>query len=175
MMGLSADELLEHREFVRALARRLVFDEDQAEDVVQETWLAALRSPPRDHSGLRAWLATVARNVARRLARSKRRREAREHDAARPEVIGSAAEAVARVQWHRKVVDEVLELEEPSRSAVLRHFFEGLSPKEIATLDGLPASTVRVRLHRALDTLRARLDRRARALSIHNYESPRAA
>lgn len=180
-MKLSPEDLLKHREFVRALARRLVFDEDRAEDVVQETWLAALRSPPRDHSGLRAWLAVVARNVARRWARSKRRRDDREREAARPETVGSAEEAVARVQWHRRVVDEVLVLDEPYRSTVIRHFFEDLSPKQIAALEGVPASTVRVRLHRALDMLRGRLDsaaggsRRAWAVALLPLAMPEKA
>ena len=42
---LSAEALLEHATFLRALARRLLFDEQKAEDVVQETYLAALRHP----------------------------------------------------------------------------------------------------------------------------------
>jgi len=48
------ETLLSHRPFVRALARRLVRDEARAEDVVQETWLAALRRPPRHAGALRA-------------------------------------------------------------------------------------------------------------------------
>ncbi|MHC4137912.1 MAG: sigma factor, partial [Planctomycetota bacterium] len=39
--------LLEHRAFVRSVVRRLLRDENLVDDVVQETWLAALRRPPR--------------------------------------------------------------------------------------------------------------------------------
>ena len=39
--------LLRHRPFVRALARRLVRDDARAEDVVQDTYVAALKNPPR--------------------------------------------------------------------------------------------------------------------------------
>ena len=41
------DALLEHQEFVRALAKSLIRDSASAEDVAQETWLSALTNPPR--------------------------------------------------------------------------------------------------------------------------------
>ena len=40
------EDLLRHSAWVQALARTLVRDADLAEDLVQETWLAALRRPP---------------------------------------------------------------------------------------------------------------------------------
>ena len=67
-------ELSSHADWVRALARELVRDEHRAEDVVQETWVAALRRPPRDDSNVRGWLATVVRNVVRGRARANVRR-----------------------------------------------------------------------------------------------------
>jgi DNA-directed RNA polymerase specialized sigma24 family protein len=39
-------ELLTHADWVKSLARELVRDEHRAEDVVQETWIAALRHGP---------------------------------------------------------------------------------------------------------------------------------
>ncbi|MHC4732283.1 MAG: carboxypeptidase regulatory-like domain-containing protein, partial [Planctomycetota bacterium] len=71
----------------------------------------------------------------------------------------SVAESVARVELHRKVVDEVLALEEPYRSSITLRYFDGLSPKEIARRLGTPVRTVKTRLHRALERLRGRLDR----------------
>ena len=64
------DRLLAHAEFLRALARSLVADAHEADDVVQGAYLAALEHPPRAGSNLRAWLGTVARNVAFRTKRS---------------------------------------------------------------------------------------------------------
>lgn len=58
------EELLEHAAWIRRLARRLVQGEARADDLVQETWLAALRAAPRG-GPLRPWLARVARNFAR--------------------------------------------------------------------------------------------------------------
>ena len=69
------DSLLQHRGLVEGLARQLVYDSHQADDISQETWLAALRRPPK---GERApgWLATVVRNFAKQQARSESRRDA---------------------------------------------------------------------------------------------------
>src|SRR5205814_10341316 len=47
------EELLAHAGWVRALARELVRDASTADDLVQETWLAALRHPPRAGSSMR--------------------------------------------------------------------------------------------------------------------------
>ena len=78
MERLTADALLEHEGFVRSLARRLLVDEHDAADLVQETWLRALRglSPTgaQGHRSARRWLAVVAS----RLASNRRRTE--EHD-----------------------------------------------------------------------------------------------
>lgn len=51
---VDGEALLAHGEFVRALARKLVFDDDRVDDVVQETGLAALEhAPERPRSLLR--------------------------------------------------------------------------------------------------------------------------
>ena len=61
---LDPESLLEHRAFVRAVVRKLIPDEHGVEDIVQETCLKALRSPPSAPGALRAWLARVGRNLA---------------------------------------------------------------------------------------------------------------
>ena len=77
--------LKDHGEFVRALARTLVLDGGEADDVSQETWLAALRHPPERERGQRSWLSAVVRRIVSRTRRDARRRQDREHLAARPE------------------------------------------------------------------------------------------
>ena len=59
------DALLEHGDFVRALARTLVADPERADDVVQQTWMASIEKPPISGLPARAWLAAVVRNAAR--------------------------------------------------------------------------------------------------------------
>src|SRR5688572_14341405 len=79
------ETLRQHGGFVRAVARRLVLDDSRADDVSQQTWLAALEHPPSRERGIRAWFATVARNFSFRSHREDRRRAERERLSARSE------------------------------------------------------------------------------------------
>src|SRR6185369_17612701 len=79
-----AEELLRHATWLRALARALVRPDD-VDDVVQETWTAALARPPGSAAALRVWLERVVRNVAFQFARTTGRRARREQAAALPE------------------------------------------------------------------------------------------
>jgi RNA polymerase sigma-70 factor (ECF subfamily) len=153
------DALLQHAGFIRGVARGLLVDAVSADDVVQETWLAALRHPPAAGANLRAWLAVVARNLASRVRRSAKRRARHEPRGARPDRLPSAAELAARIEIQRRVLDAVERLDEPYRGTLLYRYFDGLLPKEIAERLGVPVKTVKSRLHRALRTLRADLGR----------------
>lgn len=151
------EELLAHVEWVRRLARSLVAREDSAEEVAQETWLQALRSPPADRTNVRGWLTRVAQNVARKLVRGDRRREAREAAAPSPAPLPSPQESLERAQLQRRVVDALLALDETSRAALLLRFFEGLPPRDVARVLGVPVETARTRIKRGLLLLRERL------------------
>src|SRR5262245_139056 len=70
--------LLEHAAWLRRLARSLV----DGEDLVQDTWLAALRRPPATDRPMRPWLRRVFGNAARFRWRSEVNRSARERAAA---------------------------------------------------------------------------------------------
>ena len=127
-LSIPAESLLEHREFVRRLARSLVRDEHAAQDLVQDTWLEALRRPPHSISGVRAWLASVVRTRARNRARGEARRTTRELAAAREEADRSEHGLHERFAMQHKVVEAVLALREPYKTVVLLHYYEGLSP-----------------------------------------------
>ena len=121
---IAPEKLLAHSGWVQALARQLVRDESTADDLVQDTWLAALRRPPRRSGPLRGWLSTVLRNRARETHRRESRRVRRETEAALPERTLDAAEVVARADAHKDVVLAVLALEEPYRTTILFRYFE---------------------------------------------------
>jgi RNA polymerase sigma-70 factor (ECF subfamily) len=157
---LTAESLLAHEPFVRAVVRGLVDDDASLNDVVQETWLAALRRPPREGTSLRAWLAHVAGNRARDARRAERRRRRREEEAAVPEGLESVAAAHERLSAQRELVDAVLALDEPYRTVVFLRHWHGLAPGEIAARTGRGAGTVRSQLSRAHEILRGRLDAR---------------
>ncbi len=151
-------ELLAHEEFMRRLAIRLLGDEHHADDVVQETWLAALQKPPRHGANVRGWLSRVVRNLSLKRRRSETRLDKRHARAAAPLPAESASGAVARVEMQRHVVEAVHALEEPYRSVVTLRYFDDLAPAEIARRTGVPKKTVETRLRRAIRRLRDRLD-----------------
>ncbi len=155
---VDADQVARHADAVRALARRLVCDGATAEDVAQEAWLVALEGARRGDVPLRWWVRGVVRNVARHFRRADATRRRHETRAARPEAMPTAECSVERAEVHRRLVDAVLALDEPYRATVLARYFDELSSAEIARREGVPEGTVRSRLKRGLDMLRARLD-----------------
>src|SRR5262245_21003652 len=78
-------QLLQHQDFALDLARRLARDVHGAEDLVQQAWLRALRSPPRDDRGLRGWVARVVVNLSRSRYRADERLRRAELFAGAPE------------------------------------------------------------------------------------------
>src|SRR6185312_5932399 len=153
--------LLAHADWLRDLARKLVGGA-AADDAVQDTFVAALRSPPDPDLPAKPWLARVLRNASRMAHRSDTRR-ARREDAvtqlATP--ASSAADTVARAETFRMLVELVLALDEPYRATLLRHYFDGETFAAIARRDGIPEATVRGRHKQALERLRRRLDARS--------------
>jgi len=152
------ERLLEHRVWVRTLARALVSDATRADDVEQDAWLAAMTRPPRHAAGLKTWLARLVRHRASNARRAETRRASHERTAFEPTDDADPTDAVARIEELERVVRAVLALDEPYRSTVVLRFYEDLDAHAIAERTGAPVETVRTRLKRALAQLRGRLD-----------------
>ncbi len=152
--------LLENGTWVRRLARRLLYDESLADDVVQEVWITALRRPPSKPAALQAWLRTVVRSLAFRANRSERRRTRRERAAGKPDSVRAGDSVAERLETQSLLADAVRELDEPYRTVVYFHYFDERPLAEIARELGIPDSTVRTQLARGLERLRASLSRR---------------
>ena len=133
-----AVDLAAHRRFVRSLARSLVADASAADDLVQDTWVAALTRGPREGGSLRAWFATVLRRRAAESRRAGASRSRREEVAARGEALPSTLDMVERAAVQRDLVQAVLDLDEPYRTTILWRFLEELPPREIARRAGVP-------------------------------------
>jgi len=153
------DSLLEYEPFVRAVARGLLSDEAQVDDIVQETWTRALKKPPGHGRAIKAWLAKVVRNLAMDLRRGEGRRRARE-GAARdaPAAVEPVDELQSRLEAHQAVIASVLALGEPYQSVVMLVYYQGMSPGDAAEKLGRKPATVRTQLCRAHEILRERLD-----------------
>jgi RNA polymerase sigma factor (sigma-70 family) len=157
------DDLLAHAGWTRAMAVRLLGDSDEAEDVLQETWISALRRRPAPGGSLRPWLATVVRNLVRSRARSgtraRRKVEQLVHvsDAAAP----SPEDLLGQLETERLIAAMVLNLPEPYRRTIIRRYHQGQSSAEIARAEGIAEGTVRWRLKQGIDDLRHRFEERA--------------
>lgn len=154
---LSLDSLLEHRDFVRRLAQRLVSDPSSADDLEQECWLTSMRHTGEEPSSPRGWLSKVARNLALESFRSAKSRRLREVAVSPKEALPSTEEVVSAAEVHQVVVRAVLGLDEPYRSTLLLRFFSGAPPRVIAARENVSVETVRSRLTRGLALLRGRI------------------
>ena len=157
----SAEQLLQDIAWLKSLATMLANDRDDADDLVQEAWIAAWRRQPDGTRPMRAWLTKVVRDLAGMKHRSDRRRAARHALADDAQVPAAPDELLAQMRLHRLLVELVIELDEPYRSTIIARFVEGRTSASIAQSLGIPAGTVRKRLHEALSRLRAGLDANA--------------
>ncbi|HEX6811579.1 MAG TPA: sigma-70 family RNA polymerase sigma factor [Planctomycetota bacterium] len=158
MTQFSADDLTQHADAMRRLARDLLADASLADDAVQQAWVTALTRPPAARVAVAAWLRAVVRSCALDLLRSEGRRRRREELVRRRAPIVQATDD--RLDWQEAVVAAVRALDEPYRTTVWLRYYEGHAPGEIAQRLGEPKKTIKTRLWRALQQLRTRLDAR---------------
>ena len=162
-----------HNRKLYRVARAVLHDDSEAEDVVQETYVRALSNLDRfrGDSSLATWLTRIAVNEA--LGRLRRRRPKVELDALdtaqerdRMQVIpfpgtrgeGDPEQAAARQEIRRLLERAIDQLAEPFRIVFVLRDIEELSVEETAEQLGLRPETVRTRLHRARTQLRKTLD-----------------
>ena len=146
------------------LARAVVSDAREAEDVLQQAFLAAWQSAGqfRGESSARTWLLTIARHAAFR-ARARRAREPIEEVALDdlgiragwggpdPEMLALAADARERLEA------ALARLTPAEREVLVLRELEGLSGAETATVLGVGQAAMKSRLHRARLALAATL------------------
>lgn len=150
------------------VARRLTGTSIDAEDLVQETLLRAIRAVDRfDGRYPRAWLLTILRNTWKNSLRKRRPsllRETEEAFAAVPahgaDGRGGAEALVMDATVDGALLAALRDLTPKMREAVVLVDVDGLSYREAAELLGIPEGTVMSRLHRARRRLRQQLSGR---------------
>ena len=153
-----------HEPAVRRYFGRLGITPEDADDLVQATFLEAHRAAQRfdeQHSAL-SWLLGIATMMARRHRRSIGRTLARIAAWAihpRRELSESAApdELVERERAVRRVAAALDRLSDKKRETFVLVALEGLRGEEVAIALGIPVRTVWTRLHHARRELRALL------------------
>jgi len=163
-----------HRRGILRVASKLLRDQAAAEDVVQETWVRAMRffgTRATDGQPSAAWFYRVALNLCydrlRALARDRTAvAEPAELDGgelAEAHAVGSGAPAVdpeqevLRAELARAVREAVEGLPPLLREAVVLREYGGLKYREIAEIASCPVGTVMSRLHLARQRLRLAL------------------
>jgi RNA polymerase sigma-70 factor, ECF subfamily len=173
-------EVLEQLPSLLAVATRLTRNPSEAEDLVQDAVLKAIRAHTQFESGtnLRAWLLKILTNTfINRYRRGGLERSVLESPDADPLADGwvssSTIEAMRdpESQALRPILEAEIgkaldELPAEFRLAVVLSDVEDLSYKEIAEIMGCPIGTVMSRLHRGRRLLKSRLYEHARAFGI---------
>ena len=151
--------LLPHLDAAYNLARWLVRNPQDAEDVVQEAYLRAVKFREGYLGGdARAWLLKIVRNASYTLIEKRRPSEsAEEFDETVHEqpVKQASVEAVLIKDAESRAVRAALRrLPDEYREVLVLREFEGLAYKEIAEIVGIPIGTVMSSLSRARSQLR---------------------
>jgi RNA polymerase sigma-70 factor (ECF subfamily) len=124
-----------------------------ADDLFQDTWLRVVRSkekfdPERRFS---TWLFQIANNLCRDRGRRRSvRRRAQEEMMAQRGQRTQAPTVDLRLDVRRRMAG----LPERLREVLLLRYFHGMTEREIAEVVGIPAGTVKSRLHTAVHALR---------------------
>jgi RNA polymerase sigma-70 factor (ECF subfamily) len=154
--------VIEHLDGLYNLARWLTRNTDEAQDLVQETALKALRARDQFRGGttLTAWLYSILRNsfIDRYW---KRHREPSGQGGSLTGVLGELEQALEETEIERlrplvaADINRALEaLPEQWRTTVLLAEVEGLTWEEVAEVMGCPLGTVQSRIFRARRVLR---------------------
>ena len=164
------------REYGRRMllvARRLMRDEDDARDCVQEALLQAFRKIDtfEGRSALNTWLHRIVVNAALSKLRSRERKREDSLDELLPKFddlgcriepqsatlrsVESIVEQKENAKLVRRAIDE---LPETYRTVLLLRDIEHLNTEETATLLEISANAVKIRLHRARAILKKKLE-----------------
>lgn len=155
------------------IARHLSGRVDEAEDLVQQTFLVAIERAATWNAslGLFPWLIGILTNQAR----LRHRRAARAVDAARLRTTPSEGpDATAeRGELTTAIARAVEELGEVYQPVLHLHLFHGLNAKEIGEALGRPAGSVRTQIVRGLEHLRRALPMGLGVVTVTALESGR--
>jgi RNA polymerase sigma-70 factor (ECF subfamily) len=168
------DELLRtHGGRLLAVARRLLRNDEDARDAVQEAFLLAFRGIPSfaGRCRLGTWLHRIVVNASLMKIRHRERKPETPIDDLLPEYLPDGHHVVEYDEWRlpapqRILRDEVRSqvhaaidrLPDSYRTVLLLRDIDELDTTEVADLLGITPNAVKIRLHRARQALRTLLD-----------------
>ena len=147
-----------YRDSLFRFGYRLTGSAETAEDLVHDCFVALLRSPGRfdsERASLRTYLYSAVRNLVR-----KHFRDAAEDDSEVPDIADEGPDPVTVLiheETARIVKEAIAAMPVSAREVVILADYEELSMAEIAEITGAEIGAVRVRLHRARQSLKRAL------------------
>jgi RNA polymerase sigma-70 factor (ECF subfamily) len=171
-----ATTALEHIDALYGYAMTLTRDRTEAEDLVQETYLRAVKAAnqPAPEGNLKAWLFVIMRNAWLNIARHKQNgRRIFEFESDEPPVgVANDITSNPHVLYLRKLEREqvraaIEKLSDAYREIIVLRDLEGFTYQEIATVLNCPAGTVMSRLGRAREKLRDALSVKQKVHRLH--------
>lgn len=163
-----------HKDKIYGLARKLSGNEQDAEDIVQDTFLKAIDKIDqfRGDASFGTWLYSIALNEARAHYGKQQKTDLKPIEEYLPSGSGESHDHAMRLfDWKnphdqleeselRRVIDEsIAELPYKYREAFLLRYIEELSVKEVARLTGQSEASAKSRILRARLALRDKLDK----------------
>jgi RNA polymerase sigma factor (sigma-70 family) len=141
------------------LAGLILGDQHEAEDATQDALLRAWRAAAslRDPAGFQAWFDRILVNVCR--DRLRRRGKVRLVELDEAQSISVVRDPFRTFLDRDEVLRAMASLDEDHRIVIVLHYWADLTLDAVAERVGWPVGTVKSRLHRALATMRSRLDR----------------
>ncbi|VTR98910.1 rna polymerase sigma factor : RNA polymerase sigma factor, sigma-70 family OS=Planctomyces limnophilus (strain ATCC 43296 / DSM 3776 / IFAM 1008 / 290) GN=Plim_3811 PE=4 SV=1: Sigma70_r2: Sigma70_r4_2 [Tuwongella immobilis] len=180
LLELRAGEAKAFEAFVRRfcnpffyVAKRILRNEEDTRDAVQEAFLLAFRALPQfdGRSQLSTWVHRIVLNVALKKYRTQQRHPEQsiesllphfvedEHHEVGPQFFQSSVEAwVSREEQRAIIHEKINQLPESYRTVILLRDIEGLNTEETAELLEISTMLVKTRLHRARQALRTLLE-----------------
>ncbi len=138
---------------IHAFLTRVTGDRDDADDLLQDTWMRVARGARGFDAArrVRPWLYGIATNLARDLHRRRAVRvRAVEHGNVGADEAATVFRPVDRIDMRERLA----QLPERLREVLVLRYFDGLDEAEMADALGIPRGTVKSRLHGALRELR---------------------
>lgn len=159
-----ADLHRRHHALVRTIVGRMIYNDHDVDDLIQECFLEVWRHAPSycvEKGNALGWIVTLAR---RRTIDRIRRKSAyvRAQDRFREEVAGdgqanhTGADEEASSSDRAAVVSQLIaKLPDAQQQAVQLAFFHGMTQRQIAAKTGIPLGTIKTRLELAMRKLRS--------------------
>lgn len=152
-------ELIErHESMVYSLAYHFFSDRSRAEELAQDVFLQLYRhlDSLETEAHVLFWLRQVTTRRCIDQVRRARMKAVSLEDAGELHVVDRAADPFL----DRRLKQSIQELPDVQRALVTLRYQEDLDPSEICRIVGMPVNTVKSHLHRALQSLRRKLEKR---------------